>query len=114
MYKRIFYSLLIFIVLPLCLAAKTDPDSLFARANEQYAKGDFTEAATSYQHLIDSGYHSPELYYNLGNAYYKLNELPSAILFYEKAHKIRPGDEDIKVNLQLANSKITDKIEAST
>ena len=61
--------------------------------------------------MIDQGYVSSGLYYNLANAFFKLNDIPSAILYYEKALKLNPKDEDINFNLRLANSRIIDKIE---
>jgi len=111
MYKRIFY-LLVIIAFPLFITAKEAPAKLFAEGNQQYAKGQFKDAVKTYTELVDSGYHTASVYFNLGNAYYKLDDMSSAIWYYEKAYKLTPGDEDIKVNLQFANLKITDKIEA--
>ncbi|HSN50395.1 MAG TPA: tetratricopeptide repeat protein, partial [Bacteroidales bacterium] len=82
-----------------------------ARGNKAYTDGFYADAVVSYKKVIASGYESPELYYNLGNAYFKLNEFPNAILYYEKAMKLDPGNEDIDFNLRIANSKIFDKIE---
>ena len=65
-----------------------------------------------YKSIIAAGYESVDLYYNLGNACYKQNDISSAILYYEKAHKLDPGNEDVNFNLKIANTKITDKIEA--
>ena len=81
------------------------------KANKAYSEGAFTTAAELYQKVIASGYESPELYYNLGNSYFKLNEFASAILWYERAKRIDPGNEDINFNLNVANNKIADKIE---
>jgi tetratricopeptide (TPR) repeat protein len=85
---------------------------LLAKGNEAYGKGKYLEASKAYEQVLALGYESAPIYYNLGNAYYKLDEIPEAILYYEKAYKLSPGDEDIQVNLQFANLKITDKIEA--
>lgn len=87
------------------------PDSLFLKANLAYANGYFQEAADNYLMIKDAGYESADLYFNLGNAYYKLNNFPSAILYYEKAKKLDPNNEDIEFNLGVTNSKIVDKIE---
>ena len=111
MFKRIYFCLILF-TFPLFIAAKDAPAKLFATGNQQYAKGQFDEAVKTYKQLVDSGYRAAEVYFNLGNAYYKLDDMASAILYYEKAYKLTPGDEDIEVNLQFANQKITDKIEA--
>ena len=87
------------------------PDSLFFKANLAYDNGYFQEAADNYLLIKDSGYESADLYFNMGNAYYKLNNFPSAILYYEKAKKLDPNNEDITFNLGVANAKIVDKIE---
>ena len=85
--------------------------SVMEQANQLYSSGSYPEAAAQYQSVIASGYESAGLYFNLGNAYFKLNDIPSAVLFYEKARKLDPTDEDIKFNLNLANSRIIDKME---
>ncbi|MXV15728.1 tetratricopeptide repeat protein [Hufsiella ginkgonis] len=103
-------ALFLLLVLPFCAFAE-DP-SLFGRANAQYAKSQYKEAAATYRRLISEGFQSAPLYYNMANACYKTGDIPSAILYYEKAARLSPGDEDIRFNLLLANSKITDKIEA--
>lgn len=86
-------------------------DNLFQQANDEYNKGLYAEAIEHYQQILDTRYESAELYYNLGNAYFKTNDIPSAILYYEKARKLNPNDEDIFFNLSVANTKIVDKIE---
>jgi tetratricopeptide (TPR) repeat protein len=88
-----------------------DANATFAKANEAYAQEMYAEAIDFYQQVITIGYESAELYFNLGNAYFKQNEIPSAILYYEKAKKLKPNDEDIDFNLNVANTKIVDKIE---
>ncbi|MCL1943371.1 MAG: tetratricopeptide repeat protein [Candidatus Azobacteroides sp.] len=77
---------------------------------EAYAKGNYVEAAEAYDRELSKGV-SAELYYNLGNAYYKSGKTALAILNYERALELAPGDGDIRANLELAQSKITDKIE---
>jgi tetratricopeptide (TPR) repeat protein len=85
----------------------------FKKANEAYAAKDFARARDMYQALADSGYQSPELYYNLGNAWYKEGAVAEAILYLEKARKLDPGNEDIDFNLKIANLRVADKIEAA-
>lgn len=82
-------------------------------ANAAYAKGDFNKAAEQYESIVNKGLESPELYFNLGNAYYKTNNVALAILNYERAKKLNPTDEDLIVNLKFANQKIEDKIDAA-
>ncbi len=86
-------------------------DSLVSRANDAYSSGDYLKSIELYNKVISEGFESPDLYYNLGNAYFKSNDIPSAILYYEKARKLAPKDEDINFNLNLAKSRIIDKIE---
>jgi tetratricopeptide (TPR) repeat protein len=100
----------LFLISGIALQA-SDTQVVIAQANKAYTGEYFANAAELYKKVIQTGYESPELYYNLGNTYYKLNELASAILYYEKARKMDPGNDDINFNLSVANSKIADKIE---
>lgn len=84
---------------------------LVLRGNKAYSAGAYTDAVNSYKKVIALGWESPELYYNLGNAFFKLNDLPNAVLWYERAKRLAPGNEDIDYNLKVANGKIADKIE---
>jgi tetratricopeptide (TPR) repeat protein len=106
------YILLLLLIFPLFLPANEKVENLFVKGNDLYAKGKYKEAAASYEQVLAAGYFSADVYFNLGNAYYKQDEIPLAILNYEKAGKLSPGDEDIQVNIQLANLKIADKIDA--
>jgi tetratricopeptide (TPR) repeat protein len=81
--------------------------------NIAYAQKDFSQAITMYEKILEDNYESPALYYNLGNAYFKSNNMPKAILNYERARKLQPADEDLEVNLKLANQQITDKVEGT-
>jgi tetratricopeptide (TPR) repeat protein len=78
--------------------------------NAAYNKADYAKAITFYQKFLNGGIESAQAYYNLGNCYFRTNEFSKAILYYEKAEKLTPGDADIQFNLQLTNQKITDKI----
>lgn len=80
-------------------------------ANQLYKSGNYKEAITVYETVIHQGYHGASLYYNLGNAYYRSGQFGMAILCYEKASQITPGDEDVQHNLAIANSKIVDKVD---
>jgi len=110
MLKRCIYLLLL-MVSPLLAFSNDDAAALFKKGNSQYQKAHYKEAAAIYQKLVDEGYHSTALYFNLGNSYYKTGDIAPAILYYEKARKLSPGDEDIKVNIQFANAKTVDKVE---
>ena len=82
----------------------------FTEANQQYADGNFAEAANMYEQLIAQT-PSSEVYYNLGNAYFKQNELAQAILAYERCLRLDPRNKDAKYNLAFARSRIIDNIE---
>ena len=81
------------------------------RANKAYSDGLYSISIELYKEILKNGYESAELYYNIGNAYYKLNDYSSAILYYERGRRLDPGNEDINFNLRIANNKIADKIE---
>jgi tetratricopeptide (TPR) repeat protein len=83
---------------------------VFEKANQLYLNGDYSSAREEYQKIVNSGFESAELYYNLGNTFYKLGQIPSAILYFERALILSPKDEDIKFNLELAKRLVVDKI----
>ena len=108
------HLLILFISLSMLIlfaSARADEIQLFNQANDYYSEGNYGQAIEKYQALITEGYQDPPLFYNLGNAYFKIGELGRAILFYEKAKKILPRNEDILKNLQYVNSLTTDKIQ---
>ncbi len=78
-------------------------------ADTEYKKGNYLQAVKDYQELLKGG-PSAELYYNLGNAYYRLENITQAVLAYERALQLSPGDDDIRFNLQMARQKTIDKI----
>jgi len=86
-------------------------NELFNKANKEYHDRNYQQAIDDYLKINSQNYQSPELYYNLGNCYYKTDSIGKSILFYEKAKRLSPSDEAIAFNLQLANLKVTDKIE---
>ncbi len=101
---------LLLLLVPVCMAAQ-QPDSLFAEGNRFYGSGAYQDAVTRYEALVASGHANASVYYNLGNAHYKLQDLASAILYYEKARKLDPADPDIEANLNFVNLGITDRIQ---
>jgi tetratricopeptide (TPR) repeat protein len=107
---RILFYTFLFLYANAVFAQSESPDSVFARANQFYQAKKFSEAAAVYQQLSDLGYSSKELYYNLGNAYFKLHRYGYAIFNYEKSRQIDPSDEDNQFNLELAELYIKDKI----
>ncbi|UGU17809.1 tetratricopeptide repeat protein [Sinomicrobium kalidii] len=86
-------------------------EKLFEEATVLYNNGDYEGAAANYRTILDGGEHSASVYYNLANAYYKLNNIPESIYYYEKALQLAPNDQDIKNNLVFARNKTIDAIE---
>jgi tetratricopeptide (TPR) repeat protein len=86
-------------------------DDLFQKSNEYYTNGDYQNAVNGYLDVLDSGFESAELYFNLGNSFYKLNNIPDSNFYYEKAKSISPNDDDILTNLIFAKNLRIDKIE---
>lgn len=95
--------------IPYSLHAES-PTGLFTIGTDAYKAKNYQQAIDAYQKLISEGYRSADIYYNLGNAYYKTNQISLAILNYERAHRLAPSDEDIHFNLKLANLKTVDRI----
>ena len=88
-----------------------DMGKLMADANTAYDSGQYDVASANYRTIIEEGYGSWELYYNLGNAYYRQDSLGKAILSYERALRLAPNKKIVKDNLALARSKTSDNIE---
>lgn len=106
--KRFIYIIL-FISLPFAVAAQDAPIDKIA-GDSAYVKGDYRAAIEIYEALTDANGESADVYYNLGNAYYKCDNIAKAVLNYERALLLNPGDEDIQFNLELARSKTVDKV----
>jgi tetratricopeptide (TPR) repeat protein len=88
-----------------------NPDTLIKSANSDYKQSKFDEAIKKYLNVVSSGYVSAELYFNIGNAYFKRHDFKSAILYYERAKLLNPADKDIDFNLDLTRNFTVDKIE---
>ena len=83
----------------------------YQEGNRLYQEGDFEGALASYLRLVEAGFESGEVYYNIGNTYFKLGDVAPSILYYERARRLLPGDEDVQANLDLARSLTVDEIE---
>ena len=86
-------------------------EAIFEEANSLYNEGKYAEAIDKYSSILESDVHSAELYFNLGNSYYKLNNVAPSIYFYEKALQLEPNDADIKNNLAFAKNMTIDAID---
>lgn len=96
----------IFLIITQSILAQTS----FDKGNNLYQKGKYTEAIVAYESILKSGKQSAELYFNLGNCYYKLNQVAPAIFNFEKALLQNPTDTDIKNNLAFAQKTAIDEI----
>lgn len=105
-----FLILILVIFSTLQLLAKTN-NPVIEAANKAYTIEKYNDAIVLYNKVLEKGFESYELYYNLGNCYYRLTNYPMAILNYEKGKKLNPADDDIDFNLKIANTKIVDKID---
>jgi tetratricopeptide (TPR) repeat protein len=106
------YIICIISVVLLNFAVKAqDPKQLFNQANELYKQKEYEQAAQVYENIATLGYESAEVYYNLGNCYYKTNQIGLTILNYERAKKIEPDNDDIEFNLKLAGLRVSDRVE---
>ncbi len=110
-YRTFSFVLLIIVLITGSISADVKPSEKFKQANDLYLLKDFSGAINLYEQIISEGYESPELFYNLGNAYYRIGKLGYSILYYEKALMLSPKDEDIRHNLALANVRTIDRIE---
>lgn len=105
--KKVISFVTIIFVFATSVRATVDDD--FIEANNFYKAGDYEQAIATYNSILNQGYVSVPLYYNLGNAYFRADNLAAAILNYERALKIDPLDKDVLQNLDYVNSKTADR-----
>jgi len=105
--KQLIYTILA-ILFTFSVFAQTE---LIQKANDHYKKEEFKQAIDGYNQVLMANLESPELYFNLGNAYFKTKQYSLAILNYERAKLLAPDDEDIDFNLQVANQYVVDAIQ---
>lgn len=86
-------------------------NALFSEATDYYNNGEYSKAVENYNKILESGEHSAELYFNLGNCHYKLNAIGPSIYYYEKALLLKPNDSEILNNLKYAQNMRLDAIE---
>ena len=87
-----------------------DANSIFEQASLSYEQKEYAQALNYYNEIQDLGLYSSDLYYNIGNCYYKLQQNAEAVLYYEKALKLNPSDEDAFFNLKLVQLQLVDKL----
>lgn len=93
------------------VAQSVDNDAVWDEANTAYINANYRRAIELYHSIEERGLASEKLYYNLGNAYFKIDDVGHAILYYNKALRLAPGDADIRYNLDVANSYTKDRIQ---
>ena len=104
-------GIILFFTTLFCLHAQTSVEKLFEEGNNSYNEGDYKKAVALYQETLMLDQHSAALYFNLGNAFYRLNKVAESIYYFEKAKQLLPNDEDILVNSSFAQNMTIDAIE---
>ncbi|MFA4990999.1 MAG: tetratricopeptide repeat protein [Candidatus Omnitrophota bacterium] len=89
------------------------PEEIYAEANLSYENGDYAKAISLYETLVRMDRVSPEVFYNLGNSFFKSKKIGMAIANYERALRLAPRDRDARLNLKLAREMAVDKINIS-
>ncbi len=102
------FLLIMLVTIPLFAS---DVDAKLQAANSLYQQKKYVEAVAAYKSILGTQNESASIYFNMGNAYFKMGQWGYAILYFEKAHKLDPRDEDIRHNLLVAKSRTADKIE---
>lgn len=100
----------VIIVMLLVSACQWSVAATKAEADKAYQENDFASAIEQYEAILEAGQESAAIYYNLGNSYYKSENIAKAILNYERALLLNPADADTRFNLELAKSKTVDKV----
>lgn len=111
--KKIFFILLV-IGFQLIAISNPSQDSAtiwMEKGNIAYQENKFKVATHEYLKVVEANFESSVLFYNLGNSYFKMGETARALLWYERAKRLEPSNEDIKHNIAFANQKLIDKIE---
>jgi tetratricopeptide (TPR) repeat protein len=107
------YILFLSTLPPVASGSANSSEELLFEANQAYKDGRFQDAVGGYLQLIENGTENGHIYYNLGNAYFRLGDLGRAILYYERAHLLIPRDADLNFNLSYALDQTRDAIPAS-
>ncbi|MDP8228247.1 MAG: tetratricopeptide repeat protein [Candidatus Electryoneaceae bacterium] len=108
--KRLLLLLFLISFIP-CLLMAASSDMLFEAGNRAYLDGDWHEALSKWNEIETSGRYGGELFYNMGNAYFKIGEIGEAILYWEKATLLMGDDDDLGTNLQIARGLLEDRLD---
>jgi pentatricopeptide repeat protein len=110
-FQKVFFRLLIFVLLFTASSLGKDLNQSMQQAGEYYRSGEFDKAIKIYEEIRNEGFQGTSLFFNLANSYYRIGKLGQAILNYERALKLSPTDEDVKHNLAFANLSTVDRIQ---
>lgn len=110
MARRVIGRIIVILLLGAAFNVKgqSDLDEVAAGADAAYNAGDYSGAVTAYSALLEAGVHDATIYYNLGNAYYQLNDPGRALLNYRRAQALRPRDRELNINLALVRAQRID------
>jgi len=112
MKKTVYFILILYTCISLHGSTLNDTlQTWMDEGNKAYQNKQYEKAISQYQNIIDKNFESAILFYNLGNAYYKNNEKAKSLLWYERALKLDPSNDDIIHNITFVNQKLEDKIE---
>ncbi len=113
--KKFYLTITLFIIAIIFISNKTicasEVEALILKGNEHYQNNQFENAIAAYEQILEKGYLSGALHYNLGNSYFRIGRLGKAILNYEKALKLSHNDEDVLYNLNVARVRTIDQIQ---
>ncbi len=112
--KKLFTVVLIsslFFIIGCSVVVASQVEDILQKGNTYYREGAYNKAIEEYKKLVDEGYVGTSLFYNLGNANYRIGKIGYAILYYEKALELSPSDEDVKHNLDFAHLSTVDRIQ---
>ncbi|MEM6514572.1 MAG: tetratricopeptide repeat protein [Bacteroidota bacterium] len=104
-------NIILILILLLSGLGFSQNEQLFEEANKLYNEGQYHEALDKYSTILESGNHSAELYFNMGNSHYKLNNIAPSIYYFEKALLLEPNDKEISNNIAFARNMTIDSIE---
>lgn len=106
---KFIYKHITLIILSVISIARVDAEDITAQADSAYNGLAYSQALDLYNQAVDSLGASSDLYYNIGNTYYRLNDLGHAVIWYERALQLDPTNKDARFNLQFVNTRIADK-----
>jgi tetratricopeptide (TPR) repeat protein len=110
-FRRYIQTALVFVLFTAGVFSQESRTGKFNQGVTYFTAGSYKQALEAWTEVYNTGYRSASLCYNIGNAYFKLNNIPQAILFYERAYLLKPADEDINYNLQIARTLIVDRFQ---